>query len=66
MRSYADLELGLHPRDADSYSVELRFNAPDSDADVRLVRGDSLPVQFDTEIRRCKPPSPRRAARRRR
>jgi CHAT domain/SIR2-like domain len=36
---YADLELSLHRRDADSYAVELRFSPSDSDADVRLLQG---------------------------
>ena len=38
MTDYADLEIGLHRRDADSYGVELRFSQPKSDAEVRLVR----------------------------
>ena len=47
MMSCADLEIGLHRRDADSYGVELRFSQPQSDADVRLLRGESAPVHFD-------------------
>lgn len=38
MKASADLEIGLHRYDAESYSVELRFSHPESDADVRLVR----------------------------
>ena len=37
MKASADLEIGLHRYDAESYSVELRFSHPESDADVRLV-----------------------------
>jgi hypothetical protein len=49
MTDYADLEIGLHRRDADSYTVELRFSQPESDSDVRLVqRGPSL-ARFDLE-----------------
>jgi hypothetical protein len=49
MTAYADLEVGLHRRDSDSYAVELRFNRPDSEADVRLIRGDPSLVQFDMD-----------------
>jgi len=45
--AYADLEIGLHRRDADSYAVELRFSQPDSDADIRLVQEAAL-ASFDT------------------
>jgi hypothetical protein len=43
MPDYADLELGIHRWDADSYSVELRFTQPESDADIRLARGSGQP-----------------------
>ncbi len=36
MTDYADLEIGLHRRDALRYSVELRFALPDNDAETRL------------------------------
>ena len=49
MTTYADLEIGLHRRDAHCYAVELRFSQPESDAEVRSVRGDSSLVQFDFE-----------------
>ena len=39
MVSTADLEIGLHRREADSYSVDFRFSQPESDADVRLGQG---------------------------
>jgi len=47
MTDCADLEIGLHRRDADSYGVELRFSQPESDADIRLVRGGMSAVRFD-------------------
>jgi hypothetical protein len=47
MINYADLEIGLHRRDADTYSIELRFSQSKSDADVRLGRGDLPPARFD-------------------
>jgi hypothetical protein len=37
--AYAELEIGLHRRDADAYAVELRFTQPDSDDDKRLDAG---------------------------
>ena len=37
--TYAELEIGLHRSDADSYQVELRFKNPDSEAEVAPVRG---------------------------
>jgi len=47
MTTYADLEIGLHHRDADRYSVELRFSDPESDGEVRLT-GEVPPLaQFD-------------------
>jgi hypothetical protein len=50
MTDYADLEIGLHRRDVTSYAVDLRFIHPDSDADVRLVRGADLPLaRFDPD-----------------
>ena len=45
--AYADLEIGLHRRDADSYTVELRYSQPESDADIRLGPGDAVLVRFD-------------------
>ncbi len=39
MSTSADLEIGLHRRDSDSYAVDFRFNQPDSDTDVRLGQG---------------------------
>jgi hypothetical protein len=36
MANYADIEIGLHHRDSESYAVELRFTHPDSDGDMGL------------------------------
>jgi CHAT domain/SIR2-like domain len=44
--AYADLEIGLHRWDADSYGVDLRCSRPDSDADLQVVRGG---VRFDLD-----------------
>ena len=44
---FADLEIGLRRHDPESYSVEIRFTPPDSDAEVRLVCGDLATAQFD-------------------
>ena len=47
MSHYADVEIGLFKREGDGYTVELRFSQPGSDADVRLLRGEPVPLQFD-------------------
>ncbi len=47
MMAYADLELGLHRWNADSYAVELRFSQPESDADVQLVQ-TGVPLDLET------------------
>lgn len=49
---YADLELGLHRRDEQIYSVELRFSQPDSEADMRLSSNEIL-IQLDVEALRA-------------
>jgi len=49
MLAFADLEIGLHRRDSDSYAVDLRYSAPDSDTDVRLLQDGTALVQFDQE-----------------
>ncbi len=41
MNKYADLEIGLHRRELDTYSVDFRFSQPDSETDVRPGRGDA-------------------------
>ncbi len=49
MTEYADLEIGLHRRDAENYGVELRFIHPQGDADVRLTGGTPALAQFDLD-----------------
>lgn len=44
MEKFADLEISLHKRESGTYSVDFRYNQPDSDSDVRLGQGN---VQFD-------------------
>jgi hypothetical protein len=46
MTDFADLELGIQRADAESYSLELRFAHPDSDADVRILRPGALTIDF--------------------
>ncbi|HET9222790.1 MAG TPA: CHAT domain-containing protein [Roseiflexaceae bacterium] len=47
---YAELELTLHRRDSASYALELRFNHPESDSDIRLLRDGAAPVRFDATL----------------
>ena len=47
MTDLADLEFSLHRRDGNSYSVEMRFSQPNSDADIRLGTGESTNATFD-------------------
>ena len=47
MTEVADLEIGLHRRDADSYAVEFRFIQPGSDADIRLSPDTRATAHFD-------------------
>ena len=44
---YADLEIGLHRRDAITWTVELRFALPDNDAEVRLDVAGPLLATID-------------------
>jgi hypothetical protein len=46
MDEYADLEVGLFPRDSESYTVDLRFSLPGSEVDVVPTRQLPL-VEFD-------------------
>ena len=39
MNKIAELEIGLHRREAETYAVEFRFSQPESDAEVRLGQG---------------------------
>ena len=47
MTEYADLEIGLHRRDAGTYTIEFRFSQPNSEADVRLDQGQPAQAAFD-------------------
>jgi hypothetical protein len=49
MTVYADLEMGLYRRDAESNSIEIRFTPPEGDADLRMVRGGPSLARFDME-----------------
>jgi hypothetical protein len=56
MLTYADLEIALRWRDERSYSVDLRYNAPDSDADQRLIADGDGVVEIDLrELRQLEP-----------
>ncbi len=39
MTDYADLEIGLHRRDADAFGIQMRFSQPNSDSDTNLLPG---------------------------
>jgi hypothetical protein len=52
MPTYADLELALRRHDERSYSVDLRYNAPDSDADQRLIADGDGVVEIDVHALR--------------
>ena len=45
---YADLEIGLHRRDASSYTVEFRYSQPASEADIRI--GSDQPAQVNIDL----------------
>ena len=47
---YAELELALYPRDADSYSVELRFTPAGSEADVRPLGATRLGIAANRAV----------------
>lgn len=46
---YATLEILLHQRDSDHYTVEMRFSHPDSDADMWLPSREPAVATFDLE-----------------
>ncbi|MCP4404303.1 MAG: hypothetical protein GY801_44225 [bacterium] len=52
MKTYADLEIGLHRRDAERYQIDLRFSRPDSETDDRLTRKEPACIRFDFEALR--------------
>lgn len=45
--SYADLQIGLHRREADRYQVEVVYAAPESEVDEGLPPGKIVTAQFD-------------------
>ena len=47
MRNWADLEIGLHRRDAERYTVEMRFSPPDSEAEVNPLPQGTPPMRLD-------------------
>jgi hypothetical protein len=47
MDEYADLEIGLHRRDAVTWTVELRFSLPRTDAETQLDVSGPLLVDLD-------------------
>jgi len=49
MTEYADLEIGLHRRDASSYSVEFRYSQPNSEADIRLGYDKPTLISIDRD-----------------
>jgi hypothetical protein len=49
MTEYADLELGLHRRNAGSYAVEFRYTQPKSEADVRLDQNQPTLASIDLD-----------------
>ncbi len=46
MPDYADFEISLHRRESATYSVEMRFSRPDSEADTRF---EPAQAQFDLD-----------------
>ncbi|WP_129677483.1 CHAT domain-containing protein [Candidatus Chloroploca sp. Khr17] len=46
---YAELELGLHWRDIESYALELRFSLTGDMVDITLSRDETKPIQIDNE-----------------
>jgi hypothetical protein len=53
MNKYADLEIGLHRREVDTYGVDFRFTQPDSETDVRPGHGNA---QLDIKTLQKFPP----------
>ncbi|MGW8249904.1 MAG: CHAT domain-containing protein, partial [Anaerolineales bacterium] len=47
MTEYADLEIGIHRRDAGSYAVEFRFSQPNSEADIRIGQDEAVYAAID-------------------
>jgi hypothetical protein len=49
MVEYADLEIGLHRRDASTHTVEFRFNQPGSETDIRIGPDQPLLLNLNLE-----------------
>jgi hypothetical protein len=47
MEHYADLEIALHRYGAGIFSVDFRFNLPDSEAEIRLSQSKIILAHFD-------------------
>lgn len=47
MSTSPDLEIGLHRREADAYSIELRFSHPGAEAETRPTSGELPRIQAD-------------------
>lgn len=52
MSEYADLEIGLHRREAGSYLIDFRFSHPDSETDIRLDPEAAIETSLDLEALR--------------
>src|SRR5262249_17244011 len=53
---YADLELSIRRRDKDSFLVEMRYSAPESDTDERPLSGDDGVVRISVaDLRALEP-----------
>lgn len=63
MMSYADFELGLHRREENTYSMEIRYSEPGSDTDIRTaptvvldvvrLRSDTNNPAFGINLAKC-------------
>ena len=49
MKTYADLEIGIHQRSVGKYTVEARYSPAGSEADIRIGEQEGLEIQFDFE-----------------
>ena len=49
MTGFAELEISLHRRMTGAYTVEFRFNQPESDADIRLGQDPFTQTDIDVE-----------------
>lgn len=47
MEKCVDFEIGLHRREVECYTIELRSSPPESSAEVRLVRSSLTPTHLD-------------------